>query len=139
MKLVLYRGSFSNDYVARIRAEIPSEFRITETTLPEDYKSRGTNYLLRLFGSRQTQANQMIKISFYGTHNHNFMIYITELKQFLLQFVKQPSLKPAHASLVPALPTPRQELPPLPPSSASPSPPSSASPPTSPRPTLHVP
>lgn len=139
MKLVLYRGNFSNEYVARIRSEVPPEFRITETTLPENYKTRGANYLLRIFGSRQTQANQMVKISFYGTNNYDFMVYVSDLKEFLLQFVRQPSLKPSRASLAPALPTPQQELPPLPLSSASPSPPSSASPPTSPRPTLHVP
>lgn len=112
MKLVLYCGNFTREYVVKIRAELPSEFRVTETTLPENYKTRGAQFLLRIFGSRQTQANQMVKITFYNTNNHSFMVPLHDLKAFLTQFLKQPSLTSSPSSSA-VLPLESSESPPL--------------------------
>jgi hypothetical protein len=129
MKLVLYRGSFTDDYVAKILEQIPPQIRVTQTTLPEKYSVRGTQYILRIFGSRQTQGNQMVKITFYGSKNEDFMVYLRDLKQFLEPLL-QPSLKSAPSSLVPpsAL-IPQPSWPP----------PSSPSPPPLPHPTSSSP
>lgn len=84
MKLVLYRGGFTDDYVKRIRAEIPAQIRVTETTLPESHQARATNFFCILFGSRQTQGLQNVKIKFVqGKPNMTFMLPLPQLKQFL--------------------------------------------------------
>lgn len=84
MKLVLYRGSFTDEYVKRIRAEIPAQIRVTETTLPESHQTRSTNFFCILFGSRQTQGLQNVKIKFVqGKPNMTFMLPLRELKKFL--------------------------------------------------------
>ena len=84
MKLVLYRGGFTDDYVKRIRAEIPAQIRVTETTLPESHQTRSTNFFCILFGSRQTQGNQSVKIKFVqGKPNMSFTLPLLQLKQFL--------------------------------------------------------
>lgn len=114
MKLVLYRGSFTDDYVKRIRAEIPAQIRVTETTLPESHQARSPNFFCILFGSRQTQGLQNVKIKFVqGKPGMSFMIPITQLKEFLSD-----ALSPS-ASVV--QPRPQERLPQQPSSSPPPS------------------
>ena len=127
MKLVLYRGSFTDEYVKRIRAEIPVQIRVTETTLPESHQTRSTNFFCILFGSRQTQGLQNVKIKFVqGKPNMSFMLPLTQLKQFLLDalspssLVAQHQLSPLQEPRLSQQPQPLSSS--LPPSSASESP-----------------
>lgn len=113
MKLVLYRGGFTDDYVKRIRAEIPAQIRVTETTLPESHQTRSTIFFCILFGSRQTQGIQSVKIKFVqGKPNMSFMLPLPQLKQFLSD-----ALSPSPSASAP--PQPQQLSSSPPPSSAS--------------------
>ena len=119
MKLVLYRGSFTDEYVKRIRAEIPAPIRVTETTLPESHQTRSTNFFCILFGSRQTQGLQSVKIKFVqGKPNMSFMLPLTQLNQFLSDALSPSSSVAQHQDP----PQPQQPSSSLPPSSVSESP-----------------
>jgi hypothetical protein len=91
MKVVLCRQGFTAEYVEQIRKEIPAEFRITETTLPDSHAVRSPQYLLVLFGSAQTQKTQAVKIRFCHANNNSFIVPVKDLKEFLSKALRPTS------------------------------------------------
>jgi hypothetical protein len=91
MKVVLCSQGFTKDYVAKIRQEVPSRIRITETTLPDSHAVRSSSYLLVLFGSPQTQTTQSVKIRFCHANNNSFIVPLTDLNEFLLKAITKTS------------------------------------------------
>lgn len=82
MKIVLCRQGFTNDYVEKIKSQVPEEIRITETTLPDEHGERNTQYVLLLFGSRQTQAEQAVKIKILHAGQQSFTCALSKLGDF---------------------------------------------------------
>lgn len=102
IKLLLKRRAFTNEYVERIRKEIPSQFHVTETfSVDQDTKQLSSDTLCCLFGSKQTQKNQMVMLRWSHSTSSCFRIKLSDLRSFLLSVLSpsspqsQPLLSPS--------------------------------------------
>lgn len=84
MKLLLKRRAFSDDYVERIKAQIPESIHIIETNQSEiNVKTISSDTLLILYGSKRTQTNQEIMCKLAHQPTNGFRVKLGGLNEWL--------------------------------------------------------
>ena len=91
MKVVLCTQGFTKEYVMKICEEIPKSIHVVETSLPDEKGFRNPQHLCVISGSRQTQAEQSVKIKLLHAANQVFTVALSELDNFFQKLLAKPT------------------------------------------------
>ena len=93
MKLLLKRHAFSDEYVAAIREQIPSQFHVMET-YKQTIKKPLPDVLAILYGSKQTCGNREVIVKLTHASSGGFHVKVAKLREFLMSFMSFMPLMP---------------------------------------------
>lgn len=98
MKLLLKHSGFTEEYLAQIRAQIPSEIHIVEARHLDSIKKLSPDILLVLYGMKRTQHHGEVMVQWTHQTSCAFRVKLNALGAWLTQSLSSSCPLPSQSS-----------------------------------------